>query len=270
MKNRTKEKIRKAAEKLIPEKGFKDTTIQNIADSAGVAVGTIYRHYRTKDEILADIGREDLKHASKAQQQRRLEIMDAALDVFGEKGFTRANMEDISEKLGKSKAFIYQYFKNKEELFVSTIRESIYMQSFRHMMDTKGPVQSLEKELEDISGLFIRVFKDKRYLKLVRIVISESPKYPEIGEQLFRGIIERNSGIMGLRLKPVVSEELDPVLFIRLFVSSLWAFVLLHEMVAAKERKTDPETMARLAVRIFSRGGASGRLENADKEEQSP
>jgi Transcriptional regulator len=38
---------------LFAEQGFANTTTKQIADRAGVAEGTVYRRYKTKDELLA-------------------------------------------------------------------------------------------------------------------------------------------------------------------------------------------------------------------------
>lgn len=40
---------------LFAEKGFASTTTKEIAERAGVAEGTVYRRYRTKDELLAGV-----------------------------------------------------------------------------------------------------------------------------------------------------------------------------------------------------------------------
>lgn len=52
------------------------------------------------------------------EKQKRIElIMNAALDVFAEKGLKNAKMEDVAEKAELSKGTIYLYFKSKEHLF---------------------------------------------------------------------------------------------------------------------------------------------------------
>lgn len=53
-KKEAKEKILKAARLLFPDKGFNGTTTDLIAETAEVSVGTIYNHYRTKEEIFID------------------------------------------------------------------------------------------------------------------------------------------------------------------------------------------------------------------------
>ena len=47
-----KEEILGAAEKLFAAKGFDSTSTGGILDAAGIARGTLYYHFRSKEEIL--------------------------------------------------------------------------------------------------------------------------------------------------------------------------------------------------------------------------
>ena len=51
----TKKRIDRTALKLFAEKGVRETTIRDIATAAGVAEGTLYRHYASKEELASDL-----------------------------------------------------------------------------------------------------------------------------------------------------------------------------------------------------------------------
>lgn len=55
MRQATKEKIQDAASHLFAQKGVAGTNVQEIADRAGISVGLLYRHYRTKEELFSDL-----------------------------------------------------------------------------------------------------------------------------------------------------------------------------------------------------------------------
>src|SRR5882762_962933 len=53
--------------------------------------------------------------------QKRLRILSAALDVFFKYGFKRVNMHDIAAAAGVSRPALYVYFKSKEEVFSAAL-----------------------------------------------------------------------------------------------------------------------------------------------------
>lgn len=55
MRTETKNKIHSAAIKLFAKKGFAATSIQDIAVRAGISIGLLYRHYKTKEELFNDL-----------------------------------------------------------------------------------------------------------------------------------------------------------------------------------------------------------------------
>ncbi len=53
---------------------------------------------------------------------QRQAIIDAAIQVFHELGYTRASMSGIAARVGGSKATLYNYFKSKEELLIASMK----------------------------------------------------------------------------------------------------------------------------------------------------
>lgn len=249
-----KQIIKEAAEKLILQKGFRDTTIKEISKSAKISVGTIYRYYKNKEEILNDIGRMDLKYVSYSQDSKRREIMDVALDVFGTKGYARTNMGDIANKVGMSKAFIYQYFNNKYELFISTIREFSQVQTIFDLHKVNKDYIDVEKILTQIGTILLSVFKDPQKLKLMRIIIAETHNFPEIGELFFCQVVEKVAKDLSEILKPYIYGDIDPVLSIKFFIGAIWSLVFLQEMLPLEDRNYDDKAIVKNAVKIFQYG----------------
>lgn len=57
--------------------------------------------------------------------QTRRKIIDSALSVFGEKGYSEASMNTICAEGGLSKGIIYHYFKDKDQLYLFCVKECI-------------------------------------------------------------------------------------------------------------------------------------------------
>jgi AcrR family transcriptional regulator len=55
-------------------------------------------------------------------EERRDQILEAAIEAFGEKGLHEARMEDIAARAGLSKPALYLYFRNKDAIIGSLLR----------------------------------------------------------------------------------------------------------------------------------------------------
>lgn len=59
------------------------------------------------------------------RDNRRNQILDAALKVFAKRGLTATKIADISTEANLSQGLIHHYFKSKEELFVEVTRQTV-------------------------------------------------------------------------------------------------------------------------------------------------
>jgi AcrR family transcriptional regulator len=60
-----------------------------------------------------------------AQARTRRRLLDAAADVFGEKGFRSASLTDVADRAGYTIGAVYSNFATKDELFHALMRERI-------------------------------------------------------------------------------------------------------------------------------------------------
>lgn len=56
------------------------------------------------------------------QKDKEEVILNAAFEVFRNNGFTNASMKDIAAKAGLGKGTLYEYFQNKEDLFIQVVK----------------------------------------------------------------------------------------------------------------------------------------------------
>jgi len=78
-------------------------------------------------------------------ERRRKEIFEAALEVFAKKGFDKATLDEIAEKLNITKPALYIYFKSKEELFCSMVEDKLKKLGTGLKQIFKAKISSLEK-----------------------------------------------------------------------------------------------------------------------------
>ena len=63
-------------------------------------------------------------------EERKDQIMNAAEEVFSQKGFSDARMDDIAEGTGLSKGTLYLYYKSKDDLIIA-ILDRIFQREFK-------------------------------------------------------------------------------------------------------------------------------------------
>ncbi|QIL80277.1 TetR/AcrR family transcriptional regulator [Diaphorobacter sp. HDW4A] len=59
------------------------------------------------------------------KEARPGELLEAALDLFVEKGYAATKVDEVAARAGVSKGTLFLYFPSKEELFKAVVRENI-------------------------------------------------------------------------------------------------------------------------------------------------
>jgi AcrR family transcriptional regulator len=84
--------------------------------------------------------------------ERKSQIVSAAVEVFTEKGFDDARMDDIAVKTGLSKGTLYLYFKNKDDLIMA-ILDRIFQQEFSKLESLDQEELGAVEEIRDFTRL---------------------------------------------------------------------------------------------------------------------
>lgn len=82
------------------------------------------------------------------ESERKGQILNSAIKIFGEKGFQNATIAEIAKDAGIGDATIYEYFKSKEDLLLAIpveITKELIVQINDHMMGIKGAFNKLRK-----------------------------------------------------------------------------------------------------------------------------
>ena len=118
------------------------------------------------------------------KEEAKNRILSAANQVFGEKGYRQATMDDVAKKLGVSKGALYLYFASKEELFEAICRmeplafKEILYSSFS---ENKEPLESageffdkMLKRYSSNSGLSFEIFSEASHNPGLRKVLKKT------------------------------------------------------------------------------------------------
>ncbi|MBD3347281.1 MAG: TetR family transcriptional regulator [Chitinivibrionales bacterium] len=80
----------------------------------------------------------------------RQQILDAALKLFGTKGYHSSSVDTIAGNAGVSKGLVYNYFSSKEDILEAVIFEKMkeIEESFRTGIPAKNPGEMLRRFIE--------------------------------------------------------------------------------------------------------------------------
>jgi len=115
-------------------------------------------------------------------EDRPREICDAALEVFAEKGFAAAKLDEIARRAGVSKGTLYLYFNDKEDLFRAVVRSAIAP----NIEAITAVIAQAEAPFADIVRMFFAGFAEREaHLPIgavAKMVIGESRNFPGLAK----------------------------------------------------------------------------------------
>lgn len=101
---------------------------------------------------------------------KRRAILDAAVEVFAQHGFSEATINNVAEKANIAGGTVYLYFKNKEDLLIQAMNEIISSR----LAEIKKTISHLENPLDKLYQmilLHVELFSKTPYV--VRFMVSE-------------------------------------------------------------------------------------------------
>lgn len=136
-----------------------------------------------------------MSRTPKVVEDRREQILDAAMRVFAEKGFSRATNRDVAREAGITTGLIYYYFDNKEALLQAILEERSPVQIMAQITP-----EMLEQPPDVFLPLLIQrvlsIVENEQFLGVVRVMLPEILHRPEIVTPL-NGFAQRLLGFIG-------------------------------------------------------------------------
>lgn len=160
----TKEKIVEAAERYYCQNGYYASSVQKLANAAGVSIGSFYFYFKDKDELLIEVYRR--------QHERFIRTIGNALDRTEQyksdrKAWLHAFILDLLESYGNSgKLRIELKALNYENPQIAEQRKMVKNQAVEMMMESIGGslmMRDLKVKHPQIALLFIIDMVDATY-----------------------------------------------------------------------------------------------------------
>jgi AcrR family transcriptional regulator len=116
-----------------------------------------------------------------AVEDKRRQLLDAAVRVFARKGFHASRVGDIAEEAGVAHGLLYHYFESKDQVLEAVFHEnwSILLARIASVEETDEPAVD---QLRHIAAILLRTWL--HLPDVVRVVIREFGRSPELAERI--------------------------------------------------------------------------------------
>ena len=136
------------------------------------------------------------------KEARPGELLDAALDLFVEKGFAATRAEEVAARAGVSKGTLFLYFQSKEDLFKAVVRENIS----GRFKEWGEEFETFEGTTAEMVSYCMNVWWDRvgatKASGITKLMMSEATNFPDLaafyqqeviqpGQALIRRILQR-------------------------------------------------------------------------------
>ncbi|MDX6750470.1 TetR/AcrR family transcriptional regulator [Geminicoccaceae bacterium 1502E] len=196
------------------------------------------------------------------KEARPQEILEAALALFTERGFSATRLDDIAARAGVSKGTLYLYFASKEAIFSELVRHAVLPNIARVealVAGWSGSRASLLRRMIELLGTALR---EDRIAAFPKLVIAESGNFPELARQYREEVIERGLGLFARVIAAGVAagefREVDSRHAAKLCVAPMLLLAVWRTCLArADEQPLDAQALVETHVETLLRGLAA-------------
>lgn len=134
---------------------------------------------------------------SRRKEARPAEIISAAIDVFAEKGFAAARLDEVAKRAGIAKGTLYRYFDNKNDMFRAVVQEAVAA----NLQQTEQAASAFQGSIADFVSMLLKRaasrMGDARFGALARMVLAESRTFPDLAAVWHEQLAARMLALVG-------------------------------------------------------------------------
>ncbi|NHQ86409.1 TetR/AcrR family transcriptional regulator [Iodobacter sp. HSC-16F04] len=173
----------------------------------------------------------DITHTRQRRKEARPgEIIEAALILFHQKGYSATKLDDVARAAGVTKGTVYLYFSNKEALFKAAISETIHPNLDRIEELAINSTESATQRLRTAIASWATALNDCKG-SISKLMISEAGNFPDLTDFYIETVVKRSrlllikliqAGIDSGEFRQTDPDMLARVLFSPILLTSIW------------------------------------------------
>lgn len=124
------------------------------------------------------------------KHERPAELLDAALELFVEKGFAATRVDDVAARAGVSKGTLFLYFASKEELFKAVVRETIAGRFAEWHLELESYCGTSRQLLHYCFETWWARIGSTKASGLGKLMLSEAKNFPDLAHFYRQEVVE--------------------------------------------------------------------------------
>lgn len=202
------------------------------------------------------------------KEARPSELLEAALDLFVEKGFAATRLEDVAARAGVSKGTLYLYFENKDALFKAVIQEGIIPVIAENEAIAARHTGCSFDLLEILLNNWWSKIGQTAFAGIPKLIVAEARNFPELALFYYENVISRGRALVGSALRRGMEsgefrsmevETTVDVVIAPILMLLIWRF----SMSCCQNAESDPQLYLRIHMDLLRQG-----LRKTEKESQ--
>ncbi|MFA7665316.1 MAG: TetR/AcrR family transcriptional regulator [Burkholderiaceae bacterium] len=130
------------------------------------------------------------------KEARPGELLDAALDLFVERGFAATRLDAVAARAGVSKGTLYLYYASKEDLFKAVVRQNIVPLIDAFERESEAWQAGSDALLETFFREWWRQFGATRLAGIAKLMVGEAGNFPELALFFQQEVVKPNAQLL--------------------------------------------------------------------------
>lgn len=140
-----------------------------------------------KEQWLEDLIRLTEEEDTEKKTEKQIKILEAATEIFAEKGYAATSTSEIAQKAGVAEGTIFRHYKTKKDLLLSIAGPIVIKLAAPFLL--RDFAKMIEMPYERAEDFFRALAKDRlkfvrENMRIIKILIHEVPFQPELLEQV--------------------------------------------------------------------------------------
>ena len=195
--------------------------------------------------------------------EKEQKILEAAIDVFSERGFSGATTSEIAKRAGIAEGTIFRYFKTKKDILrgiliqmLNLAGEPIIIEGVRKIL-----LNAENKDLREVLKAFIcdRLEVLELVFPMIKVIITEALYHDDIREAFFQNIISKVFEVFTLFHRQMlerglIRENINALTMTRGIIGNVILLVFYRQLFADKFNRQDMDKELDAVIDIIMYG----------------